>query len=50
MNLEKLLTEARNPETENIDELATLEILQSINQEDKKVALAIELEGLLKWP
>lgn len=43
MNLEKLLTEARNPETENIDELATLEILQSINQEDKKVALAIEL-------
>ena len=43
MNLEKLLTEARNPETENIDELATLEILQCINQEDKKVALAIEL-------
>ena len=43
MNLETLLTEARNPETENIDELATLEILQSINQEDKKVALAIEL-------
>ncbi|MHB8073269.1 N-acetylmuramic acid 6-phosphate etherase [Desulfosporosinus fructosivorans] len=43
MNLEKLLTEARNPETENIDELATLEILQSINQEDRKVALAIEL-------
>ncbi|TGE39631.1 N-acetylmuramic acid 6-phosphate etherase [Desulfosporosinus fructosivorans] len=43
MNLEKLLTEARNPETENIDELATLEILRCINQEDKKVALAIEL-------
>lgn len=43
MNLEKLLTEARNPETENIDELASLEILQCINQEDKKVALAIEL-------
>ena len=43
MNLEKLLTEARNPETENIDELATQEILQCINQEDKKVALAIEL-------
>lgn len=43
MNLEKLLTEARNPETENIDQLATLEILQCINQEDKKVALAIEL-------
>jgi len=43
MNLEKLLTEARNPQTENIDELATLAILQSINQEDKLVALAIEL-------
>ena len=43
MNLEKLLTEARNPETENIDELATQEILQCINQEDKLVALAIEL-------
>ncbi len=43
MNLEKLLTEARNPETENIDKLAALEILQCINREDKKVALAIEL-------
>ena len=43
MNLEKLLTEARNPDTGNIDELATLGILQCINQEDKKVALAIEL-------
>lgn len=43
MNLEKLLTEARNPDTGNIDQLATLGILQCINQEDKKVALAIEL-------
>src|SRR5665648_543672 len=43
MNLEKLLTEARNPETEKIDEMATLEILQCINKEDEKVALAIKL-------
>ncbi|HZK84081.1 MAG TPA: N-acetylmuramic acid 6-phosphate etherase [Desulfosporosinus sp.] len=43
MNLEKLLTEARNLETEKIDEMATLEILQCINKEDEKVALAIKL-------
>lgn len=42
MNLDKLLTEARNPNTENIDGLTTGEILQKINQEDKKVALAVE--------
>lgn len=43
MNLDKLLTEARNPNTENIDELATGEILQRINQEDQKIAPAVEL-------
>lgn len=43
MNLDKLLTEARNPNTENIDELTTGEILQQINQEDQKVAPAVEL-------
>lgn len=42
MNLDRLLTEARNPNTENIDELTTGEILQRINQEDKKVASAVE--------
>jgi len=42
MNLDRLLTEARNPNTENIDELTTGEILQRINQEDKKVAPAVE--------
>ncbi len=42
MDLERLLTEARNQDTQNIDELTTLQILQRINQEDKKVALAIE--------
>lgn len=40
--LEKLVTEGRNPNTMNIDNLSTLEMIQMINEEDKKVALAVE--------
>jgi N-acetylmuramic acid 6-phosphate etherase len=36
------ITEQENPKTENIDELPTLEALRLINDEDKKVAEAIE--------
>lgn len=42
INLDKLTTEQRNPATENIDQLPTLEMVTLINQEDKKVALAVE--------
>lgn len=42
LDLQKLSTEGRNPATEQIDELPTLEMLQVINNEDKKVALAVE--------
>jgi N-acetylmuramic acid 6-phosphate etherase len=41
MNLATLPTEARNPATEHIDELPTLEMLRLINNEDAKVARAV---------
>ena len=41
MNLATLLTEARNPLTEHIDELPTLDMLRLINNEDAKVAQAV---------
>jgi N-acetylmuramic acid 6-phosphate etherase len=41
MNLATLLTESRNPLTEHIDELPTLEMLRVINNEDAKVAEAV---------
>jgi N-acetylmuramic acid 6-phosphate etherase len=41
MNLATLPTEARNPATEHIDQLPTLEMLRLINEEDAKVATAV---------
>lgn len=41
-DLAKLSTEERNPSTMNIDRASTLEIIEMINEEDKKVALAVE--------
>ncbi|MFT6926051.1 MAG: N-acetylmuramic acid 6-phosphate etherase [Psychromonas sp.] len=38
-----LMTESRNAASTNIDTLSTLEMLTVINEEDKKVALAVEL-------
>jgi N-acetylmuramic acid 6-phosphate etherase len=40
--LNAIVSETRNPATLNIDLLSTYGILQKINQEDQKVALAIE--------
>jgi len=42
MNLEKLLTEERNPGTIHIDQQSSLEIVKLINQEDKKIATVIQ--------
>ncbi|MCS2149506.1 N-acetylmuramic acid 6-phosphate etherase [Scandinavium manionii] len=42
INLSALTTESRNPASENIDTLSTLEMLKVINAEDQKVALAVE--------
>ncbi len=42
MKLETLLTEQANPASETIDRVATLEMLRIINDEDKKVPLAVE--------
>lgn len=40
----KLPTEQRNPNTADIDRLSTLEMVRRINDEDKKVAFAVEKE------
>ncbi|MCI5774196.1 MAG: N-acetylmuramic acid 6-phosphate etherase, partial [Erysipelotrichaceae bacterium] len=40
--LEKLNTEQQNPNTWDIDVCSTAEILQKINEEDKKIALVVE--------
>ena len=42
INLSTMVTENRNSASENIDCASTLEILQIINNEDKKVAIAVE--------
>jgi N-acetylmuramic acid 6-phosphate etherase len=45
VDLDALITETRNPETNDIDQVSTLEMVQKINAEDKKVAYAVEKEG-----
>lgn len=42
IDLSKLLTESRNPDSKQIDTLSTYEMLKVINNEDKKVALAVQ--------
>ncbi len=42
LNLNKMITESRNPASDSIDTLSTLDILKIINQEDKKVPIAVE--------
>ncbi len=41
-NFDKLTTESYNKNTENIDKMSALEIAKAINDEDKKVAFAVE--------
>lgn len=42
INLTQMVTESRNPASEQIDTLSTLEMLTIINDEDQKVALAVK--------
>ncbi|MBP1971552.1 N-acetylmuramic acid 6-phosphate etherase [Virgibacillus natechei] len=42
IELSQLTTEQRNPNSMNLDQMNTMEVLQTINNEDKKVALAVE--------
>ncbi|MBU5456101.1 N-acetylmuramic acid 6-phosphate etherase [Caproiciproducens sp. MSJ-32] len=44
IDLDKLTTESRNPNTFDIDKVSTLEMVRKINNEDKKVAEAVEKE------
>ena len=43
VELKKIATEQRNPNTMNIDALSTLEMVKLINREDHRVAEAVEL-------
>lgn len=43
-NWKAIATEEKNPNTENIDTLSTIEMVRLINEEDKKVAGAVETE------
>ncbi len=42
INLQKLDTEQVNENTNNIDNLSTIDMITTINNEDKKVALEVE--------
>lgn len=42
--LDKLTTEQRNPETMDLDELSTVEIIKKMNEEDNKVIAAVNKE------
>ena len=42
LSLDSLDTEKRNINTMNLDELSTVEIIEKINQEDKKIADCVE--------
>lgn len=42
IELQQWVTEARNPASDSIDTLSTLEMLTVINKEDQKVSLAVE--------
>lgn len=44
LDLSKLITEKRNPESHNLDTLSIPEILRIMNREDQKVALAVAAE------
>ena len=44
LNLSKLTTESRNENTYDIDRVSTIEMVKKINNEDKKVAEAVEKE------
>ena len=39
---ENLITEQQNPASQHIDEISSLELVKIINEEDKKIALAVE--------
>lgn len=42
INIKQITTESRNQNTMDIDKVSTMEILQKINAEDKKVPFAVE--------
>ena len=43
-HMEQLLTEKPNSKSLNLDQKSALEIVQLMNEEDKKVALAVETQ------
>ena len=54
VDLDGLLTEGRNPNTMNLDEMSPLEIAKAMNEEDQHVALAVkrvlpEVAKAIEW-
>ena len=47
MEIKNLTTEQRNPDTMHIDSMSTLDMVKTINQEDKKVDLVFPLQEQL---
>lgn len=45
MSLENLTTEQRNPNSMHIDTMSTLEMVKTINQENEKIATAVESQN-----
>lgn len=45
MEIKNLTTEQRNPATMHIDSMSTIDMVKTINQEDQKVALAVETQN-----
>jgi N-acetylmuramic acid 6-phosphate etherase len=44
LHLDQLLTEARNPATENLDQLSTLDLMKAMHAADRDVLTAVEQE------
>ena len=54
LDLSKLTTESRNPDTMALDEMTPLEIARTMNQEDEKVVKAVkevlpEIATAIQW-
>lgn len=54
IDLTKLTTEQRNPETMNLDQMTPLELVETMNREDQKVIEAVnkvlpEVAKVIEW-
>lgn len=55
INLDKMTTETRNPDTMELDRMSPLEVVTAMNREDAKVPAAIapvlpQIANVVEWP